>query len=151
MNVLKDRRRRWKRRTLVELTPEVPDRGGDPAGEGGRGVGGRERLRREDDRLPRLQREVFLLRAQQGHAYTAIAAGLGITEGIARVHFHHAVKRLKAWVTMNELPDELEQGAEGLDARAARRAVGVDAERVAGRVMERLREEPETAVRPGRG
>ena len=45
--------------------------------------------------LPRLQREVFLLRAQQGLEYGEIAAALNTTEGAARVHYHHAVKRLK--------------------------------------------------------
>ncbi len=46
-------------------------------------------------RLPRLQREVFLMRAQQGCEYGEIAAALGTTPGAARVHYHHAVKRLK--------------------------------------------------------
>ncbi len=50
-------------------------------------------------RLPRLQREVFLLRAQQGLDYEAIAAALDTTPGAARVHYHHAVKRLKELVT----------------------------------------------------
>ena len=45
--------------------------------------------------LPRLQREVFLMRAQQGCEYGDIAAALGSTPGAARVHYHHAVKRLK--------------------------------------------------------
>lgn len=45
--------------------------------------------------LPRLQREVFLLRIQQGFGYEEIAAALGTTPGAARVHYHHAVKRLK--------------------------------------------------------
>ena len=45
--------------------------------------------------LPRLQREVFLRRAQQGGDYEEIAAALGTTPGAARVHYHHAVKRLK--------------------------------------------------------
>jgi RNA polymerase sigma-70 factor (ECF subfamily) len=45
--------------------------------------------------LPPKQREVFLLRAQQGMAYDDIAASLGTTPGAARVHYHHAVKRLK--------------------------------------------------------
>jgi len=45
--------------------------------------------------LPRLQREVFLLRAQQGLEYEEIAAALATTPGAARVHYHHAVKRLK--------------------------------------------------------
>jgi len=45
--------------------------------------------------LPRLQREVFLLRAQQGMDYSEIAQTLDTTPGSARVHYHHAVKRLK--------------------------------------------------------
>jgi RNA polymerase sigma-70 factor (ECF subfamily) len=48
--------------------------------------------------LPRLQREVFLLRAQQGMEYDDIAAALDTTPGAARVHYHHAVKRLKELV-----------------------------------------------------
>src|SRR5205809_487201 len=47
------------------------------------------------ERLPRMQREVFLLRAQQGFEYEEIAAALGTTPGAARVHYHHAVRRLK--------------------------------------------------------
>jgi len=49
-------------------------------------------------RLPRMQREVFLLRAQQGYEYEEIAAALGTSTGAARVHYHHAVKRLKEWI-----------------------------------------------------
>jgi RNA polymerase sigma-70 factor (ECF subfamily) len=97
-NQLKDRRRRWKKQLLVELMPDVPDRSGDPAGEAEAGWTA-ERLSEEIGRLPRLQREVFLLRAQQGQDYGAIAQGLGISEGSARVHFHHAVKRLKERIT----------------------------------------------------
>jgi len=54
-----------------------------------------ERLRQELVGLPRLQREVFLLRAQHGSAYDDIARALGTTPGAARVHYHNAVKRLK--------------------------------------------------------
>ena len=79
---------------VVELTPDVPDRSGDPAAEAEAGWTA-ERLSEEIGRLARLQREVFLLRAQQGLEYGEIAQGLGISEGSARVHFHHAVKRLK--------------------------------------------------------
>jgi len=93
-NLLKDRRRRWKKQMTVELTPDVADRSGDPAGEAEAGWTA-ERLAEEIARLPRLQREVFLFRAQQGLEYGAIARGLGISEGSARVHYHHAVKRLK--------------------------------------------------------
>jgi RNA polymerase sigma-70 factor (ECF subfamily) len=46
--------------------------------------------------LPRMQRDVFLLRAQQGLEYEEIARALGTSVGAARVHYHHAVKRLKA-------------------------------------------------------
>ncbi|MFQ5810642.1 MAG: RNA polymerase sigma factor [Armatimonadota bacterium] len=46
--------------------------------------------------LPPLQRDVFLLRAQQGAEYEDIAAALDTSVGAARVHYHHAVKRLKA-------------------------------------------------------
>jgi DNA-directed RNA polymerase specialized sigma24 family protein len=41
---------------------------------------------------------VFLLRAQQGLGYEEIASALDISEGSARVHYHHAVKRLKSWM-----------------------------------------------------
>jgi RNA polymerase sigma-70 factor (ECF subfamily) len=57
-----------------------------------------ERLRAGLARLPRLQRQVFLLRAQEGSDYEEIAMALGTTSGAARVHYHHAVKRLKELV-----------------------------------------------------
>jgi RNA polymerase sigma-70 factor (ECF subfamily) len=93
-NLLKDRRRQWRKRVVVELTPDVPDRAGGPAAEAEAGWTA-ERLAEGIGKLARLQREVFLLRAQQGLDYGEIARGLGISEGSARVHFHHAVKRLK--------------------------------------------------------
>jgi RNA polymerase sigma-70 factor, ECF subfamily len=55
----------------------------------------RDRVRKGLAELPRLQREVFLLRVQEGTDYGDIAAVLGTTPGAARVHYHHAVKRLK--------------------------------------------------------
>ncbi len=57
-----------------------------------------ERMREGLARLPRLQRQVFLLRAQEGSEYEEIATALGTTPGAARVHYHHAVKRLKELV-----------------------------------------------------
>lgn len=57
-----------------------------------------ERLRAGLATLPRLQREVFLLRVQEGSDYGEIALVLGTTPGAARVHYHHAVKRLKELV-----------------------------------------------------
>jgi RNA polymerase sigma-70 factor (ECF subfamily) len=46
-------------------------------------------------RLPRRQREVFGLRIDAGLAFAEVAEVLGITEGNAKAHFHHAVTRLR--------------------------------------------------------
>jgi RNA polymerase sigma-70 factor (ECF subfamily) len=43
-------------------------------------------------RLTRMQREVFLLRVQEGLAYREIADIVGSTEGAARVHYHNAMR-----------------------------------------------------------
>jgi RNA polymerase sigma-70 factor (ECF subfamily) len=96
-NVLKDAHRRWRRTLVVPLPEDVRDTDGDPHE---RAVAGEaeQRLAAELEQLPRLQREVFLLRAQQGLEYEEIAAALGTTPGAARVHYHHAVKRLKEYV-----------------------------------------------------
>ena len=96
-NALKDFGRRMGRRQVVPLDERVPDRDGDPHQ---RAVAGEtaERLQAGLARLPRMQREVFLLRAQQGYEYEEIAAALNTSEGAARVHYHHAVRRLKEWV-----------------------------------------------------
>ncbi len=96
-NVLKDRRRQWQRNRVMELTPDLRDPSGDPA-QHFDAESAAERLMEGIAKLARLQREVFLMRAQQGLEYAEIAQGLGITEGAARVHYHHAVKRLKAWI-----------------------------------------------------
>jgi RNA polymerase sigma-70 factor (ECF subfamily) len=98
-NVLKDAHRRTRRARVVPLADDhsATDGGGDPhehavAGEV------EQRLREGLSRLPRMQREVFLLRAQQGLEYDEIATALGTTPGAARVHYHHAVRRLKEYV-----------------------------------------------------
>ncbi|MFN0179764.1 MAG: RNA polymerase sigma factor [Gemmatimonadales bacterium] len=96
-NLNKDAFRRQRGRVVVPIDDvEVAD-AADPESE----VGASEieaRLIAELARLPRLQREVFLLRAQQGLEYTSISAALGTTPGAARVHYHNAVKRLKEYV-----------------------------------------------------
>lgn len=93
-NVLKDAGRRARGRRLVPLDEAVRATDGDPHE---RAVAGEleERLRQGIARLPKLQREVFLLRAQQGLEYEEIAVALSTSPGAARVHYHHAVKRLK--------------------------------------------------------
>src|SRR4029077_20567890 len=93
-NVLKDAYRKARRRRVVPLAEELRDTEGDPHEHAV--VGEMEaRLVAGLERLPDMQREVFLLRAQQGLEYEEIAGALGTTPGAARVHFHHAVKRLK--------------------------------------------------------
>jgi len=94
-NALKDQRRRRKAVVLPMEDREVEDVGSDPHAEALE----RDLLRRlqaEVATLPRMQRDVFLMRAQQGADYEEIASVLGTSVGAARVHYHHAVKRLKA-------------------------------------------------------
>jgi RNA polymerase sigma-70 factor, ECF subfamily len=96
-NVLKDSARARKGRQVVSIDREEIADPVDPDGNlAARDL--KERLRAELSRLPRLQREVFLLRAQEGSEYHEIAAALGTTVGAARVHYHNAVKRLKELV-----------------------------------------------------
>jgi RNA polymerase sigma-70 factor (ECF subfamily) len=93
-NVLKDFGRRAARRKVVPLEEGVRDRTGDPH-DHAEAREAEELLAAGLQQLPRLQREVFLLRAQQGLEYDEIAGALGTTPGAARVHYHHAVRRLK--------------------------------------------------------
>lgn len=59
----------------------------------------RERLTRAAVlKLPKGQREVLTLRIDAELAFADIAEVLGISENNAKVHFHHAVKRLKLLV-----------------------------------------------------
>ena len=93
-NLRKDAYRRDKGRVVLSIEDhEVRDHH-DPASElvASETAG---RIEAGLARLPRLQREVFLLRVQQGMEYAEIAAALGTTPGAARVHYHHAVTRLK--------------------------------------------------------
>lgn len=96
-NLLRDHFRSRKGRQVISIDDhDIPDRA-DPHGDLAVSDA-EERLRRGLAGLPRLQREVFLLRAQQGTDYDQIAMVLGTTPGAARVHYHHAVKRLKELV-----------------------------------------------------
>ncbi len=96
-NVLKDFGRHMKRRAVIPLDEMVRDGTGDPH-ELAEASEAEARLMAGLKALPRLQREVFLLRAQQGLEYEEIAAALATTPGAARVHYHHAVRRLKETV-----------------------------------------------------
>jgi RNA polymerase sigma-70 factor (ECF subfamily) len=96
-NLLKDQHRRRRGRRIVPIDETGLQAGDDPAATLEAGETERK-LRAGLGTLPRLQREVFLLRAQQGMEYEEIAQALGTTPGAARVHYHHAVKRLKELV-----------------------------------------------------
>lgn len=92
-NLLRDQVRKRKGQVVSIEGHDIPDRA-DPAAEFA-AVEAEDQVRQGLARLPRLQREVFLLRAQEGSDYEEIAILLGTTPGAARVHYHHAVKRLK--------------------------------------------------------
>jgi RNA polymerase sigma-70 factor, ECF subfamily len=93
-NLLKDEFRRHKGRRVLSIEEGDAAASSDPEGELV-AADAECRLREALGRLPRLQREVFLLRVQQGIDYGEIAAALGTTPGAARVHYHHAVRKLK--------------------------------------------------------
>ncbi len=93
-NLRKDLFRRTGDRVVVPLLDSDLRDGADPEGEAV-ASDAEARIRRGIGELPRLQREVFLLRAQEGMGYDEIAAACGTTPGAARVHYHHAVRRLK--------------------------------------------------------
>lgn len=73
---------------------EVVDERGDPFADAAASEL-HEKLQRAVSELPPMQRDVFLMRAQQGMEYGDIAKALETSAGAARVHYHHAVKRLK--------------------------------------------------------
>lgn len=56
------------------------------------------RVRREVDRLPQRQREVFALRFFAGLALEEIAAALTVDVGTVKTHLHRAVHRVRAVV-----------------------------------------------------
>jgi RNA polymerase sigma-70 factor (ECF subfamily) len=94
-NALKDLRRRRRVIVLPIEEGEIEDRSSDPHAETiERDL--LDRLQMQVASLPPMQRNVFLMRAQQGAAYEEIAAALHTSVGAARVHYHQAVKRLKA-------------------------------------------------------
>lgn len=98
-NVLKDFGRKSGRggprgHQIMPLDEGVRDERGDPH-QHAEAAEAETRLADGLQQLTRLQREVFLLRAQQGLEYEEIAAALATTPGAARVHYHHAVRRLK--------------------------------------------------------
>ncbi len=94
-NALKDQRRKAKKRQVLSLEDrDIPDAAADPHGEVVRSDAER-RIAEGIKKLPLMQRDVFLMRAQEGMSYEEIAVALSTSEGAARVNYHHAVERLK--------------------------------------------------------
>ncbi len=100
-NVLRDTWRKRKRRPVVSIDDhEIVDEGRTPDAEAA-ARDAADRLAAAVPKLPPMQRDVFLLRAQQGLDYGEIAQALGTSVGAARVHYHHAVRRLKAALSLD--------------------------------------------------
>lgn len=58
----------------------------------------RNRLHAAVGRLSKTQREVFLLRVNEGMSYKEIAEAASTTEGAARVHYHNAMRAIKEFL-----------------------------------------------------
>lgn len=93
-NLVRDRFRRGGGRVWLELADGDRVDASDPGAELEAGEV-LVQLREGMTTLSPMQREVFLLRVEQGLEYQEIAAALETTPGACRVHYHHAVKRLK--------------------------------------------------------
>jgi RNA polymerase sigma-70 factor (ECF subfamily) len=103
VNLAKNHVRDTARFDRSESAAEVEAEPTEP--EGPRRIEDREHraaLREAVARLPRRQREVLLLRIDGDLPFADIAATLGITEVNAKVNFHHAVQKLKAWLAPQE-------------------------------------------------
>jgi RNA polymerase sigma-70 factor, ECF subfamily len=88
------RRARTRREVALDDVPEV-------AGEPGAVERAAERgaLERQIARLPARQRSVLSLRVFADLPFKAIARAEGITENAAKVSYHHAIARLRLWLT----------------------------------------------------
>lgn len=58
----------------------------------------RQRLHAAVERLSKTQRDVFLLRVNEGMSYKEIADTASTTEGAARVHYHNAMRAIKEFL-----------------------------------------------------
>jgi RNA polymerase sigma-70 factor, ECF subfamily len=86
---------RWQRAPVEALEAvEVAATGSERLERGER----LRQVRRAVERLPRRQRDVLTLRIDAELPFAEIARVLGITENNAKVHYHHATRRLAALV-----------------------------------------------------
>jgi RNA polymerase sigma-70 factor (ECF subfamily) len=90
-----DRRRAARRRRDVHPLDEADAASEFTALDGLIAEEAEQRVREAVERLSPTQREVFLLRVNEGMAYRDIAEVVGTTEGAARVHYHNALRTVK--------------------------------------------------------
>jgi RNA polymerase sigma-70 factor (ECF subfamily) len=90
------RRVRVRREVALDEVPEsaLADHGGETEHADERAA-----LERLIGRLPPRQRSVLSLRIFADLPFKDIAAAEGITENAAKVNYHHAITRLRAWLT----------------------------------------------------
>lgn len=98
LNHCRSSRRRARRHPEVALE-EVPEAAlGDPVADASHGAE-RAALEGHIGRLPPRQRSVLSLRIFADLPFKEIARAEGITENAAKVNYHHAITRLRAWLT----------------------------------------------------
>ncbi len=93
MNECRDILRQTRREVALD---DVPDERLAAPAEPALGLG--RRIGRLVEALPARQRSVLALRVFGDLPFAEIARAEGITENAAKVSFHHAVRRLKAWL-----------------------------------------------------
>ncbi len=98
LNHCRSNRRRARVRQEVALD-DVPESAlGDPAADATRAAE-RAVLERQIGRLPARQPSVLTLRIYPDQPFKDIARAEGITENAAKVNYHHAITKLRAWLT----------------------------------------------------
>lgn len=99
-----ERRLVLDRRRAARRQPDLVEVQADDAATGFHALDGMvaeetaSQVRQALTRLSPMQRDVFLLRVQEGRAYKEIAEILGSTEGATRVHYHNALRAVKEWI-----------------------------------------------------
>jgi RNA polymerase sigma-70 factor (ECF subfamily) len=97
LNHCRSGHRRARARREVALD-DVPEAALGDVGDVERGAE-RSTLERHIARLPARQRSVLSLRVFADLPFKAIARAEGITENAAKVNYHHAITRLRLWLT----------------------------------------------------
>ena len=86
-------RNKWKNLLHLDQVPERGEKDGSVESEWVR-----KELWDAVGRLPKKQRMVVIMRIAQKISYRDIAEITGMTEGSAKVNYHHAVTKLKKWL-----------------------------------------------------